>query len=237
MDEKGPEILDIPVGLAETGTRRETDSMGAIDVPADRYWGAQTQRSLVHFSITEDHMPVPLYRAYGVVEKAAAMVNPTTMAACLRTPRPPPSSAGLRRGYQRPARRRISPCTSGRTSFGTESKMNLDEVITNRAIQLIGGCLGSKAPVHPVDVNGCQSSNDTFPRRCTSPRCTYRADLLRPSVEALQQAIEAKASSGGRSQDRPHASPGRRAADRRAGMVRVRAPARGEHHHRHRGPG
>src|SRR5580658_2330160 len=70
-----PRILDLPIGLSETGTRRETDAMGAIDVPADRYWGAETQRSLIHFSIGEDRMPKAVYHAYGYVKKAAAEVN------------------------------------------------------------------------------------------------------------------------------------------------------------------
>src|SRR5947209_20042862 len=73
--DKAPEVLDLSVGLAATGTRRETDSMGAIDVPADRYWGAQTQRSLIHFSIGDDRMPKAVYHAYGYVKKAAALVN------------------------------------------------------------------------------------------------------------------------------------------------------------------
>src|SRR3978361_372706 len=74
-DGTAPEVLDLSVGLAATGTRRETDSMGAIDVPADRYWGAQTQRSLIHFSIGDDRMPKAVYHAYGYGKKAAALVN------------------------------------------------------------------------------------------------------------------------------------------------------------------
>src|SRR5947209_16250874 len=73
--EKAPRVLDLPVGLTSEGTRRETDSMGTIEVPADRYWGAQTQRSLIHFSIGEDRMPKAVYHAYGYVKKAAALVN------------------------------------------------------------------------------------------------------------------------------------------------------------------
>src|SRR5229473_2492404 len=73
--EKAPRVLDLPVGLTSEGTRRETDSMGAIDVPADRYWGAQTERSLLHFSIGDDRMPKAVYHAYGYVKKAAAIVN------------------------------------------------------------------------------------------------------------------------------------------------------------------
>jgi fumarate hydratase class II len=72
---QAPKILDVPIGLTATGTRRETDSMGAIEVPADRYWGAQTQRSLIHFSIGDDRMPKAVYHAYGYVKKAAAIVN------------------------------------------------------------------------------------------------------------------------------------------------------------------
>jgi fumarate hydratase class II len=191
-DEIGPEILDIPVGLAETGTRRETDSMGAIDVPADRYWGAQTQRSHEHFSIGDDRMPKAVYHAYGYVKKAAATVNG-------RAGRLPGWMTGL---IERVCDEVISgqlddnfPLYVWQTGSGTQSNMNLNEVISNRAIQLTGGQPGSKTPVHPNDhVNMCQSSNDTFPAAMHIAAVQVTSQRLRPSVQALQQAIAAKAS-------------------------------------------
>ncbi|GHH09521.1 lyase family protein [Streptomyces lanatus] len=156
-----PEIRDVPIGLHATGTRRETDSMGAVDVPADRYWGAQTQRSLTHFSIGDDHMPKEVYHAYGHVKKAAAIVNG-------RAGRLPAWKARL---IERVAGEVIAgelddhfPLYVWQTGSGTQSNMNTNDVIGNRAIQLVGGELGSKTPVHPNDhVNMGQSSNDTFP--------------------------------------------------------------------------
>ena len=192
MDDKGPEILDIPVGLAATGTRRETDSMGAIDVPADRYWGAQTQRSLVHFSIGDDHMPKAVYHAYGYVKKAAATVNG-------RQGRLPDWMSGL---IEQVCDEVISgeldddfPLYVWQTGSGTQSNMNLNEVISNRAIQLTGGQLGSKTPVHPNDhVNMCQSSNDTFPGGHAHRRgAGHRASDCGRACQALQRAIAAKA--------------------------------------------
>ncbi|WP_250852862.1 lyase family protein [Streptomyces rhizosphaericus] len=141
-----PEILDLPIGLHAAGSRRETDSMGAIDVPADRYWGTQTQRSLIHFSIGDDRMPKAVYHAYGHVKKAAAIVNG-------RARRLPTWKAGL---IQRVADEVIAgglddhfPLYVWQTGSGTQSNMNTNEVISNRAIQLVGGELGSKSPVHP----------------------------------------------------------------------------------------
>ncbi len=191
MDDKGPEILNIPVGLAATGTRRETDSMGAIDVPADRYWGAQTQRSLVHFSIGDDHMPKAVYHAYGYVKKAAAAVNG-------RQGRLPDWMAGLiERVCEEVIRGELDddfPLYVWQTGSGTQSNMNVNEVISNRAIQLTGGQLGSKAPVHPNDhVNMCQSSNDTFPAAMHIAAVQAIEEQVRPSVLALQRAIAAKA--------------------------------------------
>jgi fumarate hydratase, class II len=192
VDEKGPEILDLPVGLAETGTRRETDSMGAIEVPADRYWGAQTQRSLVHFSIGDDRMPKAVYHAYGYVKKAAATVNgregrlPGWMTGLIGQVCDEVISGQLDDDF---------PLYVWQTGSGTQSNMNLNEVISNRAIQLTGGRLGSKTPVHPNDhVNMCQSSNDTFPAAMHIAAVQVIERRLRPSVQALQQAIAAKAS-------------------------------------------
>src|ERR1700689_2759227 len=156
-----PRVLAVRIGLTATGTRTETDSMGAIEVPADRHWGAQTQRSLIHFSIGDDKMPKAVYHAYGYVKKAAAIVNG-------RADRLPAWKAQL---IERVADEVISgaldenfPLYVWQTGSGTQSNMNVNEVISNRAIQLAGGTLGSKTPVHHNEhVNMGQSSNDTFP--------------------------------------------------------------------------
>ncbi|MFJ8364228.1 class II fumarate hydratase [Streptomyces sp. NPDC093984] len=186
-----PEIHDVPIGLHATGTRRETDSMGAVDVPADRYWGAQTQRSLTHFSIGDDHMPKEVYHAYGHVKMAAAIVNG-------RAGRLPAWKARL---IERVADEVIAgelddhfPLYVWQTGSGTQSNMNTNEVISNRAIQLVGGELGSKTPVHPNDhVNMGQSSNDTFPTAMHIAAVKAVHERLLPSVRALQQAITDKA--------------------------------------------
>jgi fumarate hydratase class II len=186
-----PEILDIPIALHATGTRQETDSMGAIDVPADRYWGAQTQRSLIHFSIGNDRMPKAVYHAYGHVKKAAASVNG-------RAGRLPRWKADL---IQRVADEVIHgqlddhfPLYVWQTGSGTQSNMNTNEVISNRAIQLVGGKLGSKTPIHPNDhVNMGQSSNDTFPTAMHIAAVKEIHEHLLPALQALQHAIETKA--------------------------------------------
>ncbi|MEV7388405.1 class II fumarate hydratase [Streptomyces sp. NPDC091215] len=186
-----PRILDLPIGVHATGTRRETDSMGAVDVPADRYWGAQTQRSLVHFSIGDDRMPKAVYHAYGYVKKAAAAVNG-------RAGRLPAWKADL---IQRVADEVITgeldehfPLYVWQTGSGTQSNMNTNEVISNRAIQLVGGELGGKSPIHPNDhVNMGQSSNDTFPTAMHIAAVKEVHEHLLPSVRALQHAIEDKA--------------------------------------------
>jgi len=187
----GPRILDLPVGLTAAGTRRETDSMGAIDVPADRYWGAQTQRSLIHFSIGDDRMPKAVYHAYGYVKKAAAIVNG-------RAGRLPAWKAAL---IGQVADEVIAGKLDGhfplyvwQTGSGTQSNMNVNEVISNRAIQLAGGVPGSKTPVHPNDdVNMGQSSNDTFPTAMHIAAVRAIDERLLPSARALQQSIAAKA--------------------------------------------
>jgi fumarate hydratase class II len=165
--------------------------MGAIDVPANKYWGAQTQRSLIHFSIGDDKMPKAVYHAYGYVKKAAAIVNG-------RAGRLPAWKAVL---IERVADEVIAgkldasfPLYVWQTGSGTQSNMNVNEVISNRAIQLVGGQLGSKTPVHPNDhVNLGQSSNDTFPTAMHIAAVQAVQDRLLPSVQALQQAIAAKA--------------------------------------------
>ena len=188
--QSAPVLQDIPIGIAVTGLRRETDSMGAIDVPADRYWGAQTERSLVHFSIGNDRMPKPVYHAYGYVKKAAALVN----AAAGRLPKW--KADAIVRAAEEAISGKLDdhfPLYVWQTGSGTQSNMNLNEVLSNRAIQLLGGRIGSKIPVHPNDdVNMGQSSNDTFPTAMHIAAVLEIDDHLLPNAEALLAAIEAK---------------------------------------------
>jgi fumarate hydratase class II len=191
MDE-APRIRDFPIGIGATGHRRESDSMGVIDVPADRYWGAQTQRSLIHFGdIGADPLPRQVYHAFGYVKKAAALANgkagrlPSWMAALIARVCDEVIAGELDEHF---------PLRVWQTGSGTQSNMNVNEVISNRAIQLAGGLIGSKAPVHPNDhVNMGQSSNDTFPTAMhVAAVQAVQAEVL-PSARALRQAIEAKA--------------------------------------------
>jgi fumarate hydratase class II len=187
-----PTVREVPVGIDAKGSRRESDSMGTIEVPADRYWGAQTQRSLIHFSIGEDRMPKAVYHAYGYVKKAAALVNG-------RQGRLPGWKADL---IARVADEVISgalddhfPLYVWQTGSGTQTNMNLNEVISNRAIQLVGGTLGAKTPVHPNDhVNMGQSSNDTFPTAMHIAAVLEIHDYLLPRVRQLQETVAAKSS-------------------------------------------
>jgi fumarate hydratase class II len=166
--------------------------MGPVDVPADRYWGAQTQRSLIHFGgIGEDLMPREVYHAFGHVKKAAALANGKAG----RMPRP---MADL---IARIADEVIAgdlddhfPLRVWQTGSGTQSNMNVNEVISNRAIQCIGGEIGSKRPVHPNDhVNMGQSSNDTFPTAMHIAAVDILHQRVLPNLTALHAAIDAKA--------------------------------------------
>ena len=174
-----------------SGTRIESDSMGTIEVPAEHYWGAQTQRSLVHFSIGNDRMPKAVYQAYGYVKKAAAIVN-------AEAGKLSKDKADL---IIRVADEVISgkldsefPLYVWQTGSGTQTNMNVNEVISNRAIELAGGVLGSKEPIHPNDhVNMSQSSNDTFPTAMHIATVLELVNHLIPNVEALINAIREKA--------------------------------------------
>jgi len=190
-DKAHPRIRDVPIGTGESGMRRESDSMGEIDVPREHYWGAQTQRSLIHFSIGDDRMPKPLYHAYGYVKKAAARVN---------------AALGLLPRWKAEVISRVAdeviagkldsefPLYVWQTGSGTQSNMNVNEVIANRAIQLVGGVIGSKAPIHPNDdVNMSQSSNDTFPTAMHIAAIGELEDRLLPKTGALAEALAAKA--------------------------------------------
>jgi fumarate hydratase class II len=150
------QLQAVPIGTGTTGTRVERDSMGPIEVPAEHYWGAQTQRSLIHFSIGDDRMPKAVYHAYGYVKKAAALIN--AQAGRLD---PTLSEAIVAAADEVIAGKLDSefPLYVWQTGSETQSNMNINEVIANRASQLLGGELGTKHPVHPNDhVNMGQSS-------------------------------------------------------------------------------
>src|SRR6516162_10417906 len=192
MDEQRDSVLrEVAIGINATGMRRETDAMGDIEVPADRYWGAQTQRSLVHFAIGDDQMPKRVYHAYGYVKKAAALVN----AAAERLPQWK-AQAIVRAADETIAGQLDAhfPLYVWQTGSGTQTNMNVNEVLANRSIQLLGGVIGSKKPVHPNDdVNMGQSSNDTFPTAMHIAAVMELEQLLLPHAAALAGAIEAKA--------------------------------------------
>src|SRR6266545_4201318 len=172
-------------------TRKETDSMGAIEVPADRYWGAQTQRSLEHFKIGGERFPREMIRALGLVKKACALVNRELGLLDLDKPQ----------AIVRAADEVIAgaldehfPLVIWQTGSGTQTNMNANEVIGNRAIEILGGQMGSKKPVHPNDdVNRSQSSNDVFPTAMHVAAAERVAGALIPAVEALKAALAQKA--------------------------------------------
>src|SRR3989454_10189902 len=164
-------------------TRRETDSMGAVEVPADRYWGAQTQRSLEHFKIAGERFPPEMIRAFGLLKRAAAEVNaelallPKDIAQAIVQAADEVIAGKLDEHF---------PLFVWQTGSGTQSNMNANEVIGNRAIELAGGELGSKRPIHPNDdVNMSQSSNDTFPTAMHIAAAQSIVRELLPSVQAL----------------------------------------------------
>ena len=174
--------------------RTESDSIGEIDVAADRYWGAQTQRSLHHFSIGHaeaDRMPSELVRAQAILKKAAALVNEASGAL------DPEIAALIVRAADEVIDGRLDdhfPLYVWQTGSGTQTNMNVNEVISNRAIELAGGTLGSKSPVHPNDhVNMSQSSNDTFPTAMHIAAAEAIVRRLVPSVRALRDALAARA--------------------------------------------
>ncbi|MGC9666115.1 class II fumarate hydratase [Planosporangium sp. 12N6] len=181
-----PTVHDLPVGIDATGTRTETDALGAVEVPADRYWGAQTQRSLRYFGSGDDRMPKEIYHAYGYVKKAATIING-------RAGRLPLWKTDL---ITRVADEVIAGTLDSefilnvwQIGSGAQPNMNLNEVIANRAIQLTGGQLGSKTPVHPNDdVNMSQSSNDTFPTAMHVAAVTVIAGHLLPAAIRLHDA-------------------------------------------------
>jgi fumarate hydratase class II len=170
--------------------RTETDSFGPLDVPAEKYWGAQTQRSIMNFPIGWERQPIAIVRALGVIKKAAAKVNEG-----FRDLEPALSDA-----IQAAAQEVIDgkfddnfPLVVWQTGSGTQSNMNANEVISNRAIEMLGGVMGSKTPVHPNDhVNMGQSSNDTFPTAMHVAIGMMARDVLLPGLRKLHAALQAK---------------------------------------------
>jgi fumarate hydratase class II len=174
-----------------TEYRIETDSMGPIRVPADRYYGAQTARSLVHFAIGSDTMPASIIRAFGTLKKAAALVNRDLGLLS------PEKAELIARAADEVIAGKLNdhfPLRVWQTGSGTQTNMNVNEVISNRAIQLAGGVMGSKKPIHPNDdVNMSQSSNDTFPTAMHIAAAEEIVHRLLPSVTALRNVLAEKA--------------------------------------------
>ncbi len=172
-------------------TRTETDSFGPLEVPADRYWGAQTQRSLGNFKIGTETMPKPLIRALGIVKRSAALANKS-----LDNLEPRIADA-IAQAADDVVLGRLDdhfPLVVWQTGSGTQSNMNANEVISNRAIEILGGAMGSKDPVHPNDhCNRSQSSNDTFPTAMHIAAAEEIHHRLVPALNHLHTALEAKA--------------------------------------------
>jgi fumarate hydratase, class II len=170
--------------------RTESDSMGTIEVPDDVYWGAQTARSLIHFKIGEDRMPPELIRAIGILKKAAALVNldlgklPKEKADLIVAAADEVIAGKLNEQF---------PLRIWQTGSGTQTNMNANEVISNRAIELAGGKKGSKKPIHPNDdVNMSQSSNDTFPTAMHIAAATVLKEELGPALQGLHAILQKK---------------------------------------------
>ena len=218
-------------------TRSETDSFGPIEVPSDRYWGAQTERSRHNFRIGRDRMPMDVVRALGIVKLASAETNRELGLL----------DARRARAIVRAAREVIEgklddhfPLVVWQTGSGTQTNMNLNEVIANRANELLGGELGAKKPVHPNDhVNMSQSSNDSFP---TAMHIAAATRIIADLIPALERTASRAAQKGKgvrpHRQDRPHPYPGRDAADARPGILRLCRAGRERHRAAaHRGEG
>src|SRR5579871_5109201 len=175
---------------AEGATRLETDSFGPIDVPADRYWGAQTERSLRNFRIGGERMPVPVTRALGLIKGAAARVNVALGVLDKKL------GETIARACEEVADGKLDghfPLVVWQTGSGTQTNMNANEVIANRAIEMVGGVVGSKKPVHPNDhVNKSQSSNDCFPTAMHIAAVLEIHRVLLPGLHRLQKALEEK---------------------------------------------
>ena len=175
-----------------TATREETDSFGSLNVPADKYWGAQTQRSLINFPIGWEKQPISIVKALGAIKQACAQANsslgnlPTDTGRAIQTAAGEVFAGKLDDHF---------PLVVWQTGSGTQSNMNANEVIANRAIEILGGVIGSKIPVHPNDhVNMGQSSNDTFPTAMHIATAMAAHDVMLPGLKILQKALETKTS-------------------------------------------
>jgi fumarate hydratase, class II len=178
------------MGRSAEAMREESDSMGTIRVPADRYWGAQTQRSLENFRIGGERMPEPLIAALGIVKEAAARAN---MRLGLLDPKLGKAIAAAASEVASLKLIEHFPLVVWQTGSGTQTNMNANEVIANRAIEVLGGVIGSKSPVHPNDhVNLGQSSNDCFPTAMHIAAVTEIHGRLLPALGKLHQALAAK---------------------------------------------
>ena len=173
-----------------TKTRTETDSFGPLEVPADKYWGAQTQRSLMNFRIGSETMPVPLIHAFGIIKRAAALTNKELGKL------EPRLSDAIAKAAQEVIDGKLDdnfPLVVWQTGSGTQTNMNANEVIANRAIEILGGEIGSKQPVHPNDhVNMSQSSNDSFPTAMHIAAAQAIVHELLPGVEKLKDSLKRK---------------------------------------------
>ncbi|MEM6438753.1 MAG: class II fumarate hydratase [Pseudomonadota bacterium] len=173
-----------------SATRTETDSFGPIEVPADRYWGAQTQRSIANFPIGWEKQPVAIVRALGVIKRAAAEAN-MAQGKLERD-----LGGAIVKAAQEVVDGKLDdhfPLVVWQTGSGTQSNMNANEVISNRAIEMLGGEIGSKTPIHPNDhVNRGQSSNDTFPTAMHIASAMTATSILLPGLKKLHGALEAK---------------------------------------------
>ena len=173
-----------------TATRTETDSFGPLEVPADKYWGAQTQRSILNFPIGWEKQPVAIVRALGVIKQACAMANRDSGAL-----KPELAEAMIQAASEVVAGKLDDnfPLVVWQTGSGTQSNMNANEVISNRAIEILGGTMGSKSPVHPNDhCNMGQSSNDTFPTAMHIAAAMTAHQVLLPGLEKLHAAMQKK---------------------------------------------
>ncbi|KIC48880.1 class II fumarate hydratase [Tateyamaria sp. ANG-S1] len=171
-------------------TRTESDSFGPLEVPADKYWGAQTQRSIMNFPIGWEKQPVAVVRALGVIKQACAMQNKAQGALDAKL-----ADAIIEAASEVVAGKLDDnfPLVVWQTGSGTQSNMNANEVIANRAIEILGGVIGSKDPVHPNDhCNMGQSSNDTFPTAMHISTAMTARDVLLPGLEKLHAGLEAK---------------------------------------------
>ncbi len=190
-DDEPRHLRDIPIGAGTRGWRTERDWLGPVAVPSDRYWGAQTQRSLEHFAIGRHRMPIEVYRAYGHVKKAAAMAN---VAAGIL---PKWKAAAIVRACDEITAGLLDdhlPLDVYQSGSGTQTNANVNEVIANRGNQLLGARLGADAPLHPNDdVNMSQSSNDTFVTAMHVAAYRVTAENTLPALSSLRSSLAERA--------------------------------------------